>query len=91
CNESIERPLLRQCLEEEMEEWLKRRNASLLTGLRRKTKEFFSGISKSKKGICIICKKAINGCSHCYINYIQEWIGKKNPDLIPSFKLFFNF
>ncbi|MFH1591861.1 MAG: hypothetical protein ABIB47_00635 [Candidatus Woesearchaeota archaeon] len=91
CAEAIEKPVCRDCIEDEIEEWLKRRNARLLTGLRRKTKEFFAEIPDAEDGVCIICKNPINGCPHCYINYIQDWIGKKSPDLVPSFKLFFNF
>lgn len=91
CEDAVAKSVCHECMEGEIEEWLKRRNARLLGGLRRKTREFISMVSKKGKDTCIFCKKEINGCSHCYIEHIQGWIGKKSPDLVLSFKLFFNF
>ena len=88
CDKPIEKPVCQECIKEEVREWTGGHNKKLLRGLMRKTSEFVS-VKLSNNIKCTLCKRIIKGCSNCYIEYIQRWISKKSPDLLPSFKLFF--
>ncbi len=91
CQEAVTNPICQECLEKEIEFWLKRHKPRLISELRRKTREFIVMTDYSSNINCIFCKKNFNACAYCYTEFIQEWLAKKTPSLIPNFRTFFNF
>ncbi|MEK6952130.1 MAG: hypothetical protein AABX29_03875 [Nanoarchaeota archaeon] len=91
CQEAITNPVCQDCLEEEIETWLKKREPKLIPRLRKQTEEF-KAITISEGSVpCIFCKNDMNSCAYCYTGFIEEWLRKKHPRLVPEFKLFFDF
>ena len=70
CGEVITNPICIECLEKEMEYWLMDKNMEMLA------KEV-TDISKSYTHDvtdCIICRKNMNICAHCYAKEVSSLI-----------------
>ncbi len=91
CQEAITNPVCQDCLEKEIEVWLRKREPRLIPSLKKQTKEFKTITDYSNNLPCLFCKNNMNSCAYCYTNFIEEWLRKKYPRLVPEFKLFFDF
>ena len=91
CQEAITNPVCQDCLEREIETWLKKREPKLIQKLKRQTAEFKLITDFSNDTPCIFCKNNMNACAFCYTSFIEEWLRKKYPRLVLEFKFFFDF
>ena len=82
--------ICKNCIEKQLEDWLKKRKPKLISSLRKKTKSFFMESKYSNNIVCTNCHKNINICDFCLRQHIKSWIEKSYPKLLAEFRLFFD-
>ena len=89
CNEAITNPVCPDCLERQVMYWVNEKQPSLVRVLKR--------VGDSVKTFdvdnthCIICKRSMNICPHCYCLEIYQWLKDNETDLAGNFLERFNF
>ncbi len=89
CDEVITNPICPVCLGNEMANWLYEQDNSLdgdFTGVVSNNLRFGHDITS-----CIICKKEMNICPHCFSKEVYEMLLEKNPMIAEKFRQCFNF
>ena len=84
-------PICRDCIQNQVEDWLRIRRPRLVPALRKKAYAFFNNANYTNYITCSMCNKKINTCDFCFRQHIIEWIKGKYPNLLAEFKLFFGF
>ena len=83
--------ICRDCLRQEIEDWLKMRKPKLVPALKKQEEIFFKNYDYTTHNACSICFKKDNACGFCFRQYIRGWIRNKCPRLLAEFGLFFDF
>jgi len=90
CYEAITNPICPECLEKQMMYWAHELQPSLASVLKRvgeSVKEF-----DMKSTDCVICRRNMNICPHCYCKEIYSWLLENGYlDLAQRFLSHFNF
>lgn len=86
CNEAINNPICMDCINKELKQWI---DENKWLG----KKEI--GLNLLEQGNnhyiekCLLCKKPIIICAHCYYHEMSGTIKEKFPELEEEFKVFF--
>ncbi|MBI5066523.1 hypothetical protein HZA97_09925 [Candidatus Woesearchaeota archaeon] len=85
CNEAITNPVCSECLQLEIAQWLSDFQAGEPEEVKAVTQlfeHFSTGVN------CIVCKKELNVCAHCYCEEAKNFVPKNHSE---QFKRTFDF
>jgi hypothetical protein len=90
CDEAITNPICPDCLSRQVTYWAHENNSSIMPVLVRvgdSVKEFTHDNTS-----CVICKKDMNVCPHCYCSEIYSWlIESRHRRMSKKFLKHFNY
>jgi hypothetical protein len=90
CREVITNPVCPGCLNRAMVQWLGEINPGEIRGL----KSLHRMLIPAQEGVdCILCKKSMDYCAHCYSKFVLDWI-RSNENIkqkAEEFSEYFNF
>lgn len=89
CDEAITNPICKECLEEEMTSWLSDREERLVP-VAKIAKDTFVDTNTSRVN-CIICKKFMEICPHCYTSEVLMGLKDHKSENIENFSRSFNY
>ena len=89
CDEAITNPICLDCLERGMEQWALGIKPSIIQILRINAKMLKAYTHKGTT--CVVCRKNINVCAHCFCKEIYGWLQAEHPEIAESFLVCFNY
>src|SRR3989338_1093805 len=91
CEEAITNPICFACIRKGIINWLKENNPDLINSFDDISKSLEDYTDMGEKTTCILCRRKMQICSHCYTKEIFEWLKKEKPSFVEEFLDMFNF
>ncbi len=88
CDEGITNPICIECLGKEIEQWLVETKPVLINDLK-EIMAFYNSMGPISN--CIICKRDMGVCRHCFTKEVFNLIQENNPKLEEDFLRQFNY